>query len=64
MRRRTYQTPNEYAAMLAGALGEAAPSARRIAQDFAVLRYTGVAPSEEDDDGEMEEAWHSIPGAS
>ena len=62
MRRRTYQTPNEYAAMLAGALGEAAPSARRIAQDFAALRYTGVAPSEEDDDGEMEEAWHSIRG--
>ena len=76
LKRRAYQTPDEYAAMLAGFLGEAAPSARRIAQEFAALRYTGGnAPSDEnavaddadphdgDDGDEMEQAWRSIRGA-
>ena len=61
LRRRAYQTPNEYAAMISGVLGETAPSARRIAREFAALRYTGIAPDNGDD--EMEEAWRSIRGA-
>ena len=62
LRRRAYQTPNEYAAMMAGALGEKALSAQHIAREFAELRYTGVAPTDEDGDDEMEEAWRSIRG--
>ena len=65
MRRRTYQTPNEYAAMLTGALGEAAPYAHRIAREFAALRYTGAnTDSDQDDESgeEMEEAWRNIRG--
>ena len=65
LRRRAYQTPNEYAAMMSGALGEAAPSARRIAREFAAMRYTGSAPLDDEDsgdEGEMEEAWKSIRG--
>ena len=58
LRRRAYQTPNEYAAMISGVLGESAPSARRIAREFAALRYTGETPDNGDD--EMEEAWRSI----
>ena len=64
LRRRTYQTPNEYAAAMAGVLGDAAPSAQRIAQEFAALRYTGraVMTDEVDEDAgdEMERAWRSI----
>ncbi len=61
LKRRAYQTPNEYAAMISGALGESAPSARRIAREFAALRYTGIAADNGED--EMEEAWRSIRGA-
>ena len=61
LRRRAYQTPNEYAAMISGILGESAPSARRIAREFAALRYTSEASDDGDD--EMEEAWRSIRGA-
>ena len=61
LRRRAYQTPNEYAAMISGVLGETAPSALRIAREFAALRYTGVESDSDDD--EMEEAWRSIRGA-
>ena len=62
MKRRAYQTPDEYATMMSRALGEAAPSARQIAREFAALRYTdvGAAPAGEDDGDEMEEAWRSI----
>lgn len=61
LKRRAYQTPNEYAAMISGVLGETAPSARRIAREFAALRYTSAASDSGDD--EMEEAWRSIRGA-
>ena len=67
LKRRTYQTPNEYAEMMSGVLGEAAPSAQRIAREFAALRYTGSMPpdaeEETDDRDEMEDAWRSIRGA-
>ena len=62
LRRRAYQTPNEYGAMMSRALGEAAPSARHIASEFAALRYTGITPADEDGGDEMEEAWRSIRG--
>jgi hypothetical protein len=61
LKRRAYQTPNEYAAMLSSALGETAPAARRIAREFAALRYTGAASDDHDD--EMEKAWRSVRGA-
>ncbi len=61
VRRRAYQTPNEYAATLAGPLGEAAPAARRIAQEFAALRYTShSAEIDEDGDDEMDRSWRRI----
>ena len=75
MRRGAYQTPNEYAAMLAGALDDAGVSARRIGAAFGALRYTGGASATADAaDGaadsaqtqgadEMEQAWRSIRGA-
>ena len=75
LRRHRYQTPNEYAAMLSGALGDAAPSAQHIAREFAALRYTGSPVSDDDnensdkadadtDDGDdMERAWRDIRGA-
>ena len=47
---------------MARALGEAAPSARHIAGEFAALRYTGIASADEDGGNEMEEAWRSIRG--
>ena len=51
---------------MAGVLGDAAPSAQRIAQEFAALRYTGRAVMtdevDEDDGDEMERAWRSIRG--
>ena len=64
MRRRAYQTPEEYATMMSDALGEAAPSARQIARQFAALRYTvaGAPPAGDDDGDEMEEAWRIIRG--
>lgn len=51
LRRRGYQTPNEYAAMLSGALGDAAPSAQLIAREFAALRYTGNTVVDGDNGG-------------
>ena len=70
LRRRAYQTPNEYAAMVAGALGESGAGAQSIGREFAVLRYTGGARRDtaDDNDGsddtdEMEQAWRSIRGA-
>ncbi len=66
LKRRAYQTPSEYAAMLAGVLGDAAPSARRIAHTFATLQYTGQYTGEHDspvdNQEEMEQAWRSIRG--
>ena len=71
LKRRAYQTPNEYAAMLADALGDAAPSARRIAREYAALRYTGgstaaadsASGADTDDDNSVEQAWRSVRGA-
>ena len=62
LKRRADQTPHEYAAMLSGTLGEAAPSARQIAEEFAAIRYTGGAPPEDEEGDEMEQAWRSIRG--
>ena len=74
MRRGAYQTPNEYAAMLAGALDDVGASAQRIGAAFGALRYTGAGASADTDNGagdsaqtqiadDMEQAWRSIRGA-
>ena len=74
MRRGAYQTPNEYAAMLAGALDDAGASAQRIGAAFGALRYTGAGAASDTDNGaddsaqtqiadDMEQAWRSIRGA-
>ena len=69
MKRRAQQTPSEYASMMAGALGEAAPAAQRIARAFAAMRYTRRTTASDDDENEddgladsMEDAWRSIRG--
>ena len=70
LRRRAYQTPNEYAAMVASALGESGAGAQSIGREFAALRYTSDVRSDTADESddrsdtdEMEQAWRSIRGA-
>jgi transglutaminase-like putative cysteine protease len=61
-KRRTYQTPLEYAAVLGNAVPAAAPGTQRIAQAFASDRY-GRRELTGEQHKELETAWKSIRGS-